>query len=223
MNIRVAVGDKAFHSVQVPLILFFIEGSLQHYGLKIRPCIGFGKVHRHGLSLHHARDVFVFLVFITKFIDGLATILEHPYILKARIGTTHDIGTDHIGHHRKIKSTILAGKTHTHQFRSVEHVEVLLCVTGIGHTTVGYGGTVVIYLLGVGLDDLAAYFSHHHQHLVVAVHCILKIDGGIVVRLSVGIIPFFQFHNSLHQRMLKVVPELGCIGIKICHKFSSSF
>ena len=62
VNVRVAIGDETFHTIQAPGAIGIL-GGLQHYALQVRASVGLGEVHRHGFASTHTRNVFLTLLF----------------------------------------------------------------------------------------------------------------------------------------------------------------
>ncbi len=75
----------------------------------------------------------------------------------------------------------------------------------------------MVYILCVGCDDVTAYFAYDFKNFVIAVLSIGIVERCIVEFLGIGIVTFFQSHDLLHQRMGKMVSEIGIICIKVSH------
>ena len=219
MNIGIPVGNKSFHSVQVPLPFLFVIRCFQHHGLQIRTGIGFGQVHRHGLPFGNPRQVFVFLLVRSKLVNCFATVLQHPDILETGIRPAHDIGRNHVGHHRKIQSPETSWESHSHQFGLVQGIQVLLGGRSVRYSSVGHCRSAMIYRFGIRFDDITADLANYFQNFVVAVHSVFKIHRSVIVSIFICVISFFEFHNSFHQWMVQIVSELRRVGIKVCHFF----
>ena len=78
----------------------------------------------------------------------------------------------------------------------------------------------MVYVLGVGGDDVAANLAYDLQHAVVRVLGVGIVEGSIVKFVGVGIIALFEGDNLLHQRMGQVMPEVGIVCIEISHWMS---
>ena len=93
VDVRVAVGDKAFYAIKQPATIFLRVGGFEHNALQVATSIRFGKVHRHCFAFANAGNVFLTLLFVAKFVKCLDTILQAPDVLEARIGRGHHLGS----------------------------------------------------------------------------------------------------------------------------------
>ncbi len=83
--------------------------------------------------------------------------------------------------------------------------------------SVDYLGTLVVYILGIGGDDVAADFAYDVEHSLIVVHGILKVEGRVVIFLGIGIVTLLERNNLLHQRMGQMMLEVGIVCIEISH------
>ena len=56
VDVAIAVRDEALHTVQVPALVSFAVGGLEHHALQVGTGIGFGQVHRHRFAGADARN-----------------------------------------------------------------------------------------------------------------------------------------------------------------------
>ena len=186
----VAVGDETFHTIQIPAAVGFAVCGFEHDGLQVRTGIGLGQVHGHGLTGAYAGQVFLFLLFAGKFVDGLGAVLQTPDVYETGIGAAHHIGSHDVGYEREVEAVVAAGHRDTHQPGFYQGVEVLLRALGIYHVAVDYVGTLVVYVFGVGGNDFATDFTGDFEHLFVTVHGVLEVEGRIVIFFGIGVVPF---------------------------------
>ena len=213
----VAIGDEAFHTVEVPATVGFAVCSFEHDRLQVGTGIGLGEVHRHGLAGAYARQVALFLVFTGKLVNGLGTILQAPDIDKSGIGAAHHVGSHDIGNEREIETSVAAGQGDSHETGFYQGVEVTGRTGGVHDMTIDHMGSFVVDALGIGGNDIATDFAGNFEYLLVTVHGVFIIDGSVVVFPGIGIFAFFQSHNPLHERVGQVMFQITVIGIKIGH------
>ena len=91
VDVAVAVGDEALHTVQTPAASLLVIGGLEHHTLQVAAGIRFGEVHRHGLAGADARDVFLALLLGAKLIEGVDATLQTPDVLETGIGGRDDL------------------------------------------------------------------------------------------------------------------------------------
>ncbi len=65
--------------------------------------------------------------------------------------------------------------------------------------------TLVVDLLGIGRDDLAADLAHDVEHAAVRVQSILRILRSVVVDGGIGEVALFELDDLAHQRMRKMI------------------
>ena len=211
VNIGITVCDEAFHSVQIPALVFFTVSGFQHDRLEIGTCIRFRQVHWHGFTLAYAGDITLLLFFVGKFVNGFSTILQSPQVLETGITAAHDIGSHDVRSDREVQASKAAGHSHAHQPCFAAGIQVTGSPAGIGHTIVGADRAFMIDTFCIGSDDVTTDFSYNFQHFVVAVHCVFEVYRSIVEFIFISIVALFQLNNSLHQRMVQVMLEFRSI------------
>ena len=90
VDVGVTVGDEALHTIEAPCTVGILR-SLQHDMLKVGAGIGFGKVHRHGLTGADAGNVLGLLLGGTELIQRVDTALQRPYILETGVGSRDEL------------------------------------------------------------------------------------------------------------------------------------
>ncbi len=166
MDVGVAVGDESLHAVQAPCAVGLL-GGLEHHALQVRAGIGLGEVHRHSLALADAGDEAGLLLFVGKLIDGLGTILQTPEILESGVGAADDVGGHDIGSDGEVETAEATGHGHAHEAGLAASLEILFGLVGIDDAVVLHAGTLMVYVLGVGGDDVAADLAYYLEHAVV--------------------------------------------------------
>ena len=77
--------------------------------------------------------------------------------------------------------------------------------------------TFGINALGVWGNDFTAYLTGNLQYLIVGVHCVLEVHGGVVELVLISVFALFQFADALHHRIVQVILEFRYVFIKVCH------
>ena len=91
VDVRVTVGDEALHAVQVPALVFFAVGGLEHHALQVGTGIGFSKVHGHSLTGTNTRNELLTLLLATELIQGVDTALQAPDVLETGISSRNHL------------------------------------------------------------------------------------------------------------------------------------
>ena len=119
--------------------------------------------------------------------------------------------------YREVQTTETAGHRHAHQTRLAASVKILLRALGIYHAAILHAGTVVIHILCVLGDDVAADLTDDIEHAVIAVHSVLEILWCVVEFVRIGEVSLLELHNLLHHRMIEVKFQSLVICIEISH------
>ena len=127
VNVGVAVGDEAFHTVEKPATVFFGICCAQHYALQVTACVGLGKVHRHGLSFAYARNETLALVFITELVKSFNAILQAPDVAEACVTGSDDFSAHRVRSNGEVQTVVTAGHCHTVHSGSNHGRKVLFC------------------------------------------------------------------------------------------------
>ena len=189
-NVSVTVGDEPFHSVEIPAAVGLAVCGFEHDGLQVGTGIGFGEVHRHSFAGTNARQVFLLLFFIGKFVNGFGAVLQSPDVYESGIGAAYHVGSHDVGNQREVEPVVATGDRDTHQSGFYQSVEVFLRAFGIYDMSVDNVRTFVVYVFGIGCNDFAAYLACYFEHFFITIHGVFEIEGRIVVFFGIGVIPF---------------------------------
>ena len=75
MDIGVAIGDKALDTIEVPLLVSLVVGSLEHNRLQVTTRIWLGQVHRHRLASANTGEEALTLILRAKLVKRLGAVL----------------------------------------------------------------------------------------------------------------------------------------------------
>ncbi len=159
----------------------------------------------------------MFLVFATEFIQGFGAVLQSPEVFEPGIGAADDVGSHNVWSDGEIESAKTSGHGHTHKSGLTACLKVADCSGGVGHASVAYGGTVVVYIGGVVGDDVAAEVAYDLQYAVVVVDGVIVVYGSVVILLCLRVVALFEGDNLAHHGMRQVVAQVGIVCIEVCH------
>ena len=218
VNVGVAVRDEALHAVQVPALVFFAVGGLEHHALQVGTGIGFGQVHRHRFAGADARDETGTLVVVTEFVQGFDTVLQGPDVFETGVGGSDHFVDGGVGRNREVETTVAARHGHAIEAGLAGSFQVLVglaCVTDAAVFAVRAFGVNIFGIHGHGVGgDVASDI----ENAVVVVHSVGKIFRRIVEVVLVSVAALLELDNALHQgRTFEVKFDLGMICVEICH------
>ena len=202
VDVRVAVGDEAFHAIQSPTVFFFIISSLEHHALKVRASVGFSKIHRHGGTLTYAWDILFSLLVRAEFIQRVDARLQRPDVLKSCICCGY-----HLRHHRKgdvgqVQSAITSWHRYAPQACLLGCFDVVKRFAGILHAPILKMRTFFVHVFRVGFDDVCRHVASDFENAFVVLDSIIVIYRSIIMVLFVLVVALLELNNSLHQRMI---------------------
>ena len=218
VNVAITVRDEALHAVQVPALVFFAVGGLEHHALQVGTGIGFGQVHRHRFTGANARNETGTLVFVAKFIERLDAVLQGPDVLETGVCRGDHFVDGRVGGNREVEAAKAARHRDTVEASLAGGFEVFVglgCVTNAAVFAVRAFG---VHFFRVREDGVRGDVASDFEHAVVVVHRVGKIFRRIVESVLVGIALFLELDNARHQGIaFEVEFNLGMICIKIRH------
>ena len=220
VNVGVAVRDEALDTVQVPALVFFAVGSLEHHALQVGTGIGFGQVHRHRLAGAHARDKAGTLVFVAEFIERLDAVLEGPDVLETGVRRGDHFVDGRVGGNREVEAAEAARHRDTVEPCLAGGFQVLVGLARVTHTAVFAVGAFGVHVFGVREDGVRGDVASDFEHAVVVVHSVGKIFRRIIEAVLVSVAALLELDDALHQRIaFEVEFNLGMICVEICHSY----
>ena len=204
VNVRVAVGNETFHTVEQPAAVLFGISGTEHNALQVASCIRFSKVHGHCLACANARNVFLSLLLVSEFVKSFYAVLKTPYIFKTGISGRNNLVCKSVRSDRKIKTAVSARHGHTIHSRSNSICEIFFGTLGVTNSAVLEMRTLGINALCVGSHNVCRYITHDFKHTVVAVHCVVEINRRIIVFSRIRIVAFAKSDNLFHQGVIQM-------------------
>ena len=218
VDVGVTVRDEALHAVQVPALVFFAVGGLEHHALQVGTGIGFGQVHRHRLAGAHARDKAGTLVFVAEFIQGLDAVLQGPDVLETGVCGGDHFVDGRVGGNREVEAAEAARHRDTVEASLAGGFQVLVGLACIAHAAVFAVGAFGVHVFGVREDGVRGDVACDFEHAVVAVYRVGVVFRRVVKAVLVGVAVFLELHDALHQRRaFKVKLNLWMVCVKIRH------
>ena len=218
VDVAVAVGDEALHAVQVPALVGFAVGGLEHHALQVGTGIGFGQVHGHRLAGAHARDKAGTLVLVAEFIQGLDAVLEGPDVLETGVRGGDHFVDGRVGGNREVETAEAARHGHAIEAGLAGGFQVLVGLACIAHAAVFAVGAFGVHVFGVREDGVRGDVACDFEHAVVAVYRVGVVFRRVVKAVLVGVAVFLELHDALHQRRaFKVELNLWMVCVKIRH------
>ena len=218
VNVGVAVRDEALHAVQVPALVLFAVGGLEHHALQVGTGIGFGQVHRHRLAGANARDKAGTLVVVTEFVQGFDTVLQGPDVFETGVGGSDHFVDGGVGGHREVEAAVATRHGHAVEACLAGSFEVLVGLGGVANATVGTVRAFGIHIFGIREDGVRGDVASDFENAVVVVHSVGKIFRRIVEVVLVSVAVLLELDNALHQgTTFEVEFNLGMICVEICH------
>ena len=218
MDVGVTVGDEALHAVQVPALVFFAVGGLEHHALQVGTGIGFGQVHGHRLAGAHARDKAGTLVLVAEFIQGLDAVLQGPDVLETGVCRGDHFVDGRVGGNREVETAEAARHGHAIEASLAGGFQVLVGLARVTHAAVFAVGAFGVHVFRVREDGVRGDVACDFEHAVVAVYRVGVVFRRVVKAVLVGVAVFLEFHDALHQgRAFKVELNLWMVCVKIRH------
>ena len=218
VNVGVAVRDEALHAVQVPALVGFAVGGLEHHALQVGTGIGFGQVHRHRLAGANARNEAGTLIVVTEFVQSLDTVLQGPDVFETGVGRGDHFVDGRVGGHRKVQATVATRHGHAVEACLAGGFEVVVGLACVANATVGAVRAFGIHVFGIREDGVRGDVASDFENAVVVVHSVGKIFRRIVEVVLVSVAALLELDNALHQgRTFEVEFNLGMICVEICH------
>ena len=218
VNVGVAVRDEALHAVQVPALVFFAVGGLEHHALQVGTGIGFGQVHRHRFAGAHARNETGTLVLVAEHVQGLDAVLEGPDVLETGVRRGDHFVDGCVGGNREVETAEAARHRDTVEASLAGGFQVLVglaCVTDAAVFAVGAFG---VHVFGIRENGVRGNVACNFEHAVVAVYRVGVVFRRVVKAVLVGVAVFLELHDALHQRRaFKVELNLWMVCVKIRH------
>ena len=218
VDVGVTVGDEALHAVQVPALVLFAVGGLEHHALQVGTGIGFGQVHRHRLAGAHARDKAGTLVLVAEFIQGLDAVLQGPDVLETGVRRGDHFVDGRVGGNREVEAAEAARHGHTVEASLAGGFQVLVGLARVTHAAVFAVGAFGVHVFRVREDGVRGDVACDFEHAVVAVYRVGVVFRRVVKAVLVGVAVFLELHDALHQRRaFKVELNLWMVCVKIRH------
>ena len=218
VDVGVTVGDEALHAVQVPALVSFAVGGLEHHALQIGTGIGFGQVHRHRLAGAHARDKAGTLIFVAEFIERLDAVLQGPDVLETGVCRGDHFVDGRVGGNREVEAAEAARHGHAIEAGLAGGFEVLVGLACVAHAAVFAVGAFGVHVFRVREHGVRGDVASDFEHAVVAVYRVGVVFRRIVKAVLVGVAVFLELHDALHQRRaFKVELNLWMVCVKIRH------
>ena len=218
VDVAVAVRDEALHAVQVPALVGFAVGGLEHHALQVGTGIGFGQVHRHRLAGAHARDKAGTLVFVAELVQGLDAVLQGPDVLETGVRRGDHFVDGRVGGNREVQAAKAARHGHAIEASLAGGFQVFVGLACVAHAAVFAVGAFGVHVFGVREDGVRGDVARDFEHAVVAVYRIGVVFRRIVKAVLVGVAVFLELHDALHQRRtFKVELNLWMVCVKIRH------
>ncbi len=218
VNVGVAVRDEALHAVQVPALVSFAVGGLEHHALQVRTCIRFGQVHGHRFAGADARDETGTLVFVAEFIERFNAVLEGPDVLETGVCRGDHFVDGRVGGNREVETAKAARHRDTVEASLAGGFEVFVGLGCVADAAVFAVRAFGIHVFGVREDRVCGDVASDFEHAVVVVHSVGKIFRRIVEIVLVSKAVFLELDNALHQgAAFEVEFNLGVICVEICH------
>ena len=218
VNVGVTVRDETLHAVQVPALVFFAVGGLEHHALQVGTGIGFGQVHGHRLAGAHARDKAGTLVLVAEFIQGLDAVLQRPDVFETGVCRGDHFVDGRVGGNREIEAAEAARHRDTVEASLAGGFEVFVGLGCVADAAVFAVRAFGIHVFGVREDRVCGDVASDFEHAVVVVHSVGKIFRRIVEIVLVSKAVFLELDNALHQgAAFEVEFNLGVICVEICH------
>ena len=218
VDVAVAVGDEALHAVQVPALVFFAVGGLEHHALQVGTGIGFGQVHGHRLAGAHARDKTGTLVFVAEFIERFNAVLEGPDVLETGVRRGDHFVDGRVGGNREVQAAEATRHRDTVEASLAGGFQVLVGLACVTHAAVFAVGAFGVHVFGVREDGVRGDVACDFEHAVVAVYRVGVVFRRVVKAVLVGVAVFLELHDALHQRRaFKVELNLWMVCVKIRH------
>ena len=218
VDVAVAVRDEALHAVQVPALVGFAVGGLEHHALQVGTGIGFGQVHGHRLAGAHARDKAGTLVLVAEFIQGLDAVLQGPDVLETGVRRGDHFVDGRVGGNREVESAEAARHGHAIEAGLAGGFQVLVGLGCVADAAVFAVGAFGVHVFGVREDGVRGDVACDFEHAVVAVYRVGVVFRRVVKAVLVGVAVFLELHDALHQgRTFKVELNLWMVCVKIRH------
>ena len=218
VNIGVAVRDEALHAVQVPALVLFAVGGLEHHALQVGTGIGFGQVHRHRFAGANARDKAGTLVVVTEFVQGFDTVLQRPDVFETGVGRGYHFVDGRVGGHREVQAAVATRHGHAVEACLAGGFEVVVGLACVANATVGTVRAFGIHIFGIHCHGVGGDVASDIENAVVVVHSVGKIFRRIVEVVLVSVAALLELDDALHQgRTFEVEFNLGMICVEICH------
>ncbi len=218
VNVGVAVGDEALHAVQVPALVSFAVGGLEHHALQVGTGIGFGQVHGHRLAGAHARDKAGTLVLVAEFIERLDAVLQGPDVLETGVRRGDHFVDGRVGGNREVEAAEAARHGHAIESGLAGGFQVLVGLARVTHAAVFAVGAFGVHVFRVREDGVRGDVACDFEHAVVAVYRVGVVFRRVVKAVLVGVAVFLELHDALHQRRaFKVELNLWMVCVKIRH------
>ena len=218
VDVGVAVRDEALHAVQVPALVFFAVGGLEHDALQVGTGIGFGQVHRHRFAGANARNETGTLIVVTEFVQGLNAVLQRPDVFETGVGRGDHFVDGRVGGHREVEAAVATRHGHAIEAGLAGGFEVIVSLASVANATVGTVRAFGINVFGIREDGVRGDVASDFENAVVVVHSVGKIFRRIVEIVLVSKAVFLEFDNALHQgAAFEVEFNLGVICVEICH------
>ena len=80
-----------------------------------------------------------------------------------------------------------------------------------------------VYALSIVGNGSAGQFAGDVEHAVVVVHRVVKVERRIVIFVLVAEVALFKFHDTLHERVVKLKAQFCVVSIIICHCFTCCY
>ncbi len=204
MYVRVAVGYETLHAVEQPAAVLFGICRTEHHALQVASGIRLGEIHGHGFAGADTRNVLLPLLLVAELVKGLDAVLKTPYVFKPCVARRNYFVCKSVCRNGEIKTAIPARHGHSVHPRSYSVGEVLLCALGVAHTSVLEVRAFGINALGIGGHDICRYIAHDFEHTVVAVHCVVEVNGRIIVFCRIRIVAFAESDNLFHKGVIQM-------------------
>ncbi|MCL4102882.1 hypothetical protein MMG03_002492 [Fibrobacter succinogenes] len=218
VNVGVTVGDEALHAVQVPALVCFAVGCLQHHALQVGTGIGFGQVHGHGFAGADAGHETGTLIFVAEFVQSFDTVLKGPDVFETCVAGSDHFVNGGVSSYGEVQATETTG--HGNAAKACLHgcFQVFVSLACVADAAVFAMRTFCINCFCVGCDHVGNDVASQFANLVVVVDCVGVVGRSVIGLFFISKAIFPEFHNAVHQgAAFEIELNLWMICIEICH------
>ena len=157
------------------------------------------------------------LIFITKLIERLDTILQAPDITESCIFCCNNFSTHRVRSDGEIETAKATRHRHTVHTCAHHRLQISFCSRSITNAVAFMVRTFKVYSLSIIGNGSSCYVANYVEHAIVTIHRIGIVQRCVIKFIFVCKVAFFQLNDALHKRMVQLELQFLMIAITICH------